>query len=742
MCEGGCAIRVRLVNGNRAISIEGNPANPLSEGGICPLGASGLQFLYAPYRVSQPMKQTRSRGDASGLQPISWEEALGELGKKLGKIRADGKSYQVAGIISNRAGSMADLWLQFFTAYGSPNLFKTPSAADGLKLAAQLMTGKASPFAFGLGNAEYILSFGSNLFEGNGVAGVVFPALREWTKGGQRSVKLVQVESRCSMTASKADQFLAVAPGTEAALAMGIAHVMVRSGQYDVDFVKNKVFGFEDWSDSTGKKRQGFKSLLNSPAYSPEEVAKTTGLAASQIESIANEFAARQNAVAIWAVGQVDNANSAYNHLAFAALNVLKGNLKSNGLVGLTPTIPLAGLPPVQKDALAEKSLEQPRLDVAQSGPAPFRQYGLYEFLDTVRSGSKYPVEMLFVHEANPLYSIPENKLFQQALGKVPTLVSFSSYMDETAVQADLILPDHTAFERYDDVAGIPWAPFSYYAVAAPVVKPLLDTKHTGEVLLALAQSIGAPVNASMPWKSYEEYLKFRVDGLAQSRKGAIADKAVVSIVKLSAAQSVQPNFSSGADLWKKLKGGSCWYDAPSQIAGFETASGKLELACPSIRINGAPFDDDKLYLPHFALTEPSGSASEYPLLLVAYKPSCTSVGYLPTPSFMNKLIPNTVLQGEDAFVELHPQTAAQLEFAQGERVFLKTMQGEAAVLVNISAVARPGVVYMPKGLGHGAYDIYIKGKGTNANSLMEVQLDPVSLMGTVWACRAQLRRV
>ena len=69
LCEGGCAIQAHLVNGNRAIFIEGNPANPLTRGGICALGASGLQFLYAPYRIAQPMKQTKSRGDTSGFQP-------------------------------------------------------------------------------------------------------------------------------------------------------------------------------------------------------------------------------------------------------------------------------------------------------------------------------------------------------------------------------------------------------------------------------------------------------------------------------------------------------------------------------------------------------------------------------------------------------------------------------------------------------------------------------------------------
>ena len=159
------------------------------------------------------------------------------------------------------------------------------------------------------------------------------------------------------------------------------------------------------------------------------------------------------------------------------------------------------------------------RLDLAKSGPLPFQQNGLYGFLDSVSSGPEYPIEILLVHEANPSYSLAENKLFQAAAAKVATLVSFSSYMDETAAYVDLILPNHTAFERWDDVVGIPGASFGYYAVSAPVIKPLLDTRHTGDALLALAGGIGGSVGTSMPWKNYEEYLKFRVTDLPKRRK-------------------------------------------------------------------------------------------------------------------------------------------------------------------------------------------------------------------------------
>jgi anaerobic selenocysteine-containing dehydrogenase len=730
-----------LVNENRAILIEGNPVNPVNRGGICALGSAGLQFLYAPYRVGQPVKQTKKRGDVSGFQPVSWEEALGELGKKLGALRSEGKSHTIACITSSRQSSMDDLWLQFLTAYGSANLFKMPSPADNLKLAALLTTGNESPFAFSLEKAGLILSFGASLLEGCAAPNLSYAAVRQWTQNGKGAPKVVQVASRCSISASKADQWVAVAPGTEAALALGIAHLMVTSGDYDKDFVQNNVFGFEDWTDAGGKKHQGFKSVVSSGTCSPEEIAGKTGVDPARIRELAKEFAAQKNAVALWGIGQSEISNNTYHDLIFVALNALKGNLKTGGPIGIASDVPLAPLPAVQKDAIAENAAQQPRLDLAKTKPFPVARNGLYAFLDTVVSGPKYPIQMLFVHESNPAYSLAENKVFQNAAEKIGTIVSFSSYMDETASQADWILPNHTALERLDDVVAIPGAAFAYYAVSNPILKPLGKTKHAGEILLSLAAGMGGTVAASLPWKTYEDFLKFRVNGIGQAQTGAVADKPGVDIAKLAAGESLKPNFKDGAELWKKLKAGFCWYDAPANFPEFKSASGKLELACQLILEKEAGAEDI-MCLPHFAPLKLSGSETDFPFLLVSYSAPFLTSGYLPNPPFINKLIPDSMLQGLDLFVEINPQTAKSLGLESGQNATLKTPGGEAAVLVNVTPAARPGVVYMPTGLGHKAYDEYVQNKGVNANSLVEVQLDPVSGMGTVWATRAQLLRV
>lgn len=739
LCEGGCGIQAKLVNGNRTIAIEGNPSHPVNRGGICPLGASGAQFLYAPYRFSKPMKQTKKRGDIGGFQPISWDEALKELGARLSKLRSEGNANALACVTTARRSSMDELWQRFFAAYGSANLFKMPSHADSRTVAASLLTGKTSDAAFALEKATYILNFGGNLLEGWGAPARIQAAYGSWRSGG--AVKLVQVESRCSMTAAKADRWVAVAPGSEAALALAIAQVMVKENLYDAAFMDANVFGFEDWTDAAGKSRKGFKSLLLA-SYAPEQVSERTGVEAARIRELAKEFALQKNAVVLWGTSQSNVADNVYHDLAFFALNLLKGNLKPDGLVSLVPDVPFAQQAEVQLDNAAQAGTQKKRLDLALARSAPCSGNGLYPFLDALAKGGPYPIDILLVHEANPAYSLAENQVFESALAKVGTVVSFSSYMDETAQQADLILPNHMALERLDDVIGLPGLPAAYYAVASPIIKPQLDTKHTGDVILGLAKSFGGSVAGSLPWASYEAYLKDRVKSLAASGKGAVADSTSADLSKLRTGESPKANYGDAAGLWKKLASGACWYDAPADpVKNLSTPSQKIEIACQLLQKKGLSVDEDAVYLPHFAQLTPSGSEKDFPLLLVGYGILSLSSDYLPNPPFMTKTLWDFVLKGNDLYVELNPQTAKAQSLTEGSRAALKTPQGEVPVRVHLTPAARPGVVYVVQGLGHRAYDEYIQNKGANANRVIEVQVDPITGLGTAWATRAQLVR-
>lgn len=742
LCPSACGILVDLVNGKRAVRIRGNAGHPFSKGGICPLGASGLQFLYAPYRIPQPLKQTGSRGDPNGFKPISWDEALKEMGTRLAALRQENKAPSVAVITGQSRGSMVDLWRQFMTAYGSPNLFTMPDESDSQKLAAQLAFGTTAPFTFAFERADYVLSFGLNLLDGWGPFARMQQVYSNWRtdSAGAVQTELVQIEGRASVTASKASQWVAVRPGTEALFALGLAYVLIESNLYDAGFMADQVFGFDDWTDAAGNSRQGFKNFVLKH-YSPDQVSKETGASAEEIIAIGRKFGAQKSALAVWGQARGAHASILYHDLAFMALNLLKGNHKSNGLVGLEPSVPFAPLPETEV-AGAGDGLATTRLDLASGAKPPLPGNALHSFCDALAGSPAYPIELLLVHEANPAYALAEPNLFRKAVAKTRMVVSFASTMDETAAMADLILPNHSPLERLDDLIGLPATPGAFYAVAAPVIAPQHDTRSSGDVLLTLARAAGEGTAKALPWNDYETFLKGRVKGLAASQRGAVAGPAPVNLGAIRAGQSLQPNFKSDSDLWKKLLAGACWYDAPGEaMATLPTASGRIELACSSLPLAPGQAADDQLFLPHYQPLSPSGAADQFPLQLVTYQTVSVADGLHPNPPFMNKLIPDDLLLGSEMFVEIHPRTAQLLQLADRARVVVQTPQAEAGARVRITHAARPGCVFMARGFGHKNQDEYVRGKGVNANELVEVQLDPLTGLGTVWITRAQLRK-
>ena len=743
LCPSACGILVRLVNGKQAVRIRGNSNHPFSKGGICPLGASGLQFVYAPYRIREPLKQTGTRGDPNGFKPISWDEALKEMGTRLAALRQENKAPSVAVITGQSRGSMSDLWRQFMTAYGSPNLFTMPDESDSQRLAARLAFGTAAPFTFAFERADYVLSFGLNLLDGWGPFVRMQNVFSNWRteSAGAVQTELVQIEGRASVTASKANQWVAVNPGTEALFALGLAYVLIESNLYDAGFMTDQVFGFDNWTDAAGNSHEGFKQFVLKH-YSPDQVSKETGATAEEIIAIGRKFGAQKSALAVWGQGRGTHASNLYHDLAFMALNLLKGNLKNNGLVSLETPPPFAPLPEAAAVSSTAEGLAGTRLDLASSAKPPLPGNALHSFCDALGGSPAYPLELLLVHEANPAYTMAEPSLFRKAAAKTRMVVSFASTMDETAAMADLILPNHSPLERLDDIIGLPATPCAFYAIAAPVLAPQLDTRSSGDVLLTLARAAGEATAKALPWNNYETFLKDRVKGLAASQRGAVAGPTAVNLTTMQAGQNLQPNYKSDSDLWKKLLAGACWYDAPGDhLATLPTASGLIELACRSLPLAPGQAADDKLFLPHYQPLPPSGAADQFPLQLVTYQTVTVAAGLHPNPPFMNKLIPDDLLLGNEMFVEIHPRTAQQLQLADKARVVVQTPQGEAAARVRITHAARPGYVFMAQGFGHKNQDEYVRGKGVNANELVEVQLDPLTGLGTVWITRAQLRK-
>ncbi len=740
-CEGGCGIQARLVNNRRAILLEGNPNHPVNAGGICPLGAAGLQFLYAPYRIPQPLKQAGTRGDLSGFQPITWDEAMDELTGRLARLREQSGPHGLAGVTTHRASSMDSLWSHFFQAYGSPNLFKMPSPVDHQAAAAFLTTGHFSPVAFDLQDASLVLSFDTELLDGWGAPGRIQRLFGSWNRqnASQGRTTLVHLGSRCSMTAAKANRWIPVHPGTEPLVALSLAHVMVRERLHDAAYVNTHVFGFEDWRDAEGTLQQGFRSFILSGEFSPQRVASKAGLQPGEIIELAKTFAASPRSVAVWGKGQEGLPSPAPHDLSYLVLNILRGNLTASGTLSLVPPVPLGPLPSPELDAVAQEGLGRARQGNARlPGGHPGSAATFFRELND----PAFPVpEILLVHEANPLYTLPQTVQVRQALDRIGWIVSFSPFMDETAQMADLILPNHAPLERLDDIIGLPGTPYGYYAVANPILTPQQYTRHTGDVLFQLAQVLGGTPARSHPWKSYEAYLQDRVAGLAASGSGIVAESEESNPDALKAGDELSPNFKDAGDLWGKLLKGHCWISPPWDVLSrLNTPTGRIELLTEAFQVPGGQPEAGRIEIPSVHGTSTEESA-EFPLYLIPYSTLQVSSGFYPNPPFMTKTVFDHIIKAGDQFVEINPRTARQLHLHEGDRALLKTPAGQAHVRVHLHEGAQPGVLYILRGFGHTAYDEYINSRGVNPNSLIKTQTDRRTGMEVVGLTPAQIEK-
>jgi anaerobic selenocysteine-containing dehydrogenase len=671
LCPGGCGISVRKID-DRAVKIEGAQGHPLNDGGVCMLGLSGLQLLYGPNRVQAPLKRIGERGQGK-WQTISWKQAIREVGDKLGKIRSNGDPQSVACIAPNDTGTVGQLLQRLMTAYGSPNFFRMPSIQDAYEAALFMTQGALGYAGVDIENADFIISFGSAILDGYGSPVRMFRANSKLKEMGG---KVVQVEPRLSNTAAKADKWLAVKPGAEADLALAMAHVMIAEDVVDHNFIESSIEGFEAFARMAEEK------------YAPQAVAEKIGLDAKTIKAVALDFAAAQKPLAIFGKGKGQTPGSLKEALAVHALNALVGNINAKGGVQAIGKYDYISWPEIETDSVAAAGLQTARLDGAGTSEFPHTRYMAHRLPQAAES-----IQALLLAETNPCFSLPDSKAVEAALDKIPFVVSFSSFMDETAMKADLILPNHIYLERLEDVPVCAGISQPLVGLCRPVVDPLYNTQHVGDSILQIAKALPGPVRDAFPWADYHTCLK----------------------------ETLQSQ-------WKSLEANGYWAASNQNQRAFETPSGKFVLMNVDL---GAVYLADNMAM--------QGKGNDFPLTLIPYDSIRLASRYVGDPPFMLKTVSDAVVKGPHVYVEINPETAAKLGLAHGQIAKLKTPVGEADVGIHYEEGIMPDVVAIPRGLGHTAYGPFLSGKGANANQLIGPVEDPASGLDAAWGIGAKL---
>jgi anaerobic selenocysteine-containing dehydrogenase len=687
-------------------------------------------MLYSPERIQHPRIQMGERGSGDWKE-ISWDEALGIVADKLTELRDAGKPHTVALMHGDLRGQMRQVVQRFMRAYGSPNMISRESLGEGTaRMAMWLSQGINGLPVYDITNANYVMTFGGNLLESSRNVIGYLGATAFMRRGRPQRGKLVAVHPRLSVTGIKADEWIPIRPGTYGALALGMANVIINSGLYDEAFVRDFTFGFEDFEDADGNSHQGFKSLVLG-SYTLERVANITGISADIIARLAGEFATNRPAIAALPTeaGELSSGNALYTALAVHALNALVGSIDAKGGVIVQRFPNLADWPSYSLDLIARTGESKERVDGAGT-QFPLAISAYQNVFERILAEKPYPLEMLMLLNANPLYDVPNNGRCVEALMKVPFVVSFASTLDESAAHADLILPASTFLEIWGDdyLEGTGYAGIS---LRRPVVEPVHDTRNPGDVLLDLAHRVSAPLSKALPWETYKDLITDRLSMLDWEKLEANGNWS----------ELVYFNATPGSQAWKDVLGRDR-LNAPKD-GRFDFFSRELFALFGS--------DSAQSCLPHFeipsALDDSTVDALEYPFLLVTQPLITQSTqwqGIIPT------LQECYGLQGYvkwDSWMEIGQKAANALDLQNGDRVWVESANGRVEAVVRVHAGLWPNAVFLPPGQGHhtlvswGRYADDNLVVGANPNKLIEFTSEPLTGLAVSGPTRVRITR-
>lgn len=497
LCSTVCGI-TGLIKDGRIIKVEGNPNDPNSQGKLCARGQASLNHQYHPERLLYPIKRVGKRGEGKWKR-ITWEEAYKEIAEKLKAVRASGKPEEFA--FHQGRNRSKDIIAGFLNAFGTKTHLNHRGLCSAARRAANLTYVFESDWDLGdYENAKYILNFGSNMFEAH--QGHIPGAQRVQRGRFVNGAKLVTFDVRMSNTAGNSDEFYMPSPGTDGAVALAMAHTIIKEGKVNKEF-------FKDWANVT------LDELWEQiKEYTPEWAEKISTIPAKTIRRIALEFAAAApEATTMCNRGSSAHVNGFYNDRAIVLLNILVGSV---GKVGGWNWMWTGGIdskrfkPPLNPPKAKRMSLlaDPPEFILANRWNNMKVGEIVYWYLKQERA--KIQVYMSYNLDSPltwPEMSVTDNVLLDE--NKIGFHVCISPFYNETSSYADIVLPWTTYMERWDVDARGAYNLKPYLSMRRPMIEALGEAKDVRAILPELARRIGGGMEKWFPEdQSIEEYMK------------------------------------------------------------------------------------------------------------------------------------------------------------------------------------------------------------------------------------------
>lgn len=636
ICHSCCGMLVTVEKGVMK-RIRGNPEHPQNAGRLCPKGARARDMVYSPHRLTQPLR--RIKGE---LKAVSWDEVLNFIAEKLLEIR---EKYGPEALISCRGAPVGqechDALHQLSYAYGSFNITGPAHLCSvPRRLGMQLVYGERTDPEYE--GTKCILIWGANPSESYRLGeSAIHGGLGDTFRGARRNgAKIIVIDPRRTPVTSLAHEWIKIRPGTDAALAMAMLHLIIKEDLYDKDFVKNWTTGFAQLADQL-------------ETATPEWASRLTGIPAGTIKELARSYASSKPATIKEGNGLDQHINVVDTVRLIGILPAITGNLDIPGGNVFYPLPRLEDYPTVRPQGKRLGSEQYPLLPSA-SFPV---------LVDALLTGQPYRPRAMLVYHANPVLINANYKRVVEALKKLELLVVDDIFMTATAQMADVVLPGAGDFEQpsfriYSSREG------AFICLRRKVVEPPGQARPIMETEYELAHLMG--LAETYPWKTTEEWINYRLKPV----------EVTVSDLEQKTLVHVTPPLQ-----YKKyLK------------AGFKTPSGKVELSSEKLKNTGlSPLP---VYL------EPPGPfkypdlAAQYPLIGTTHRPgNYVHTRFRNIPSF-RKLEP-------EALLRLHPEDAQARGIVSGDKVEIASPEGAVTVKSLVTDKVGPGVVVMDFGWGN-----------------------------------------
>jgi molybdopterin guanine dinucleotide-containing S/N-oxide reductase-like protein len=661
-CPDACGVLITVQDG-RATKIQGDPEHPVTRGFLCAKVAKYLDRVYSPQRVLYPMRRVPAKGPQQSFVPlgqpgtgdptdanqtsadqiwqrISWDEALDEIALRFRAIAVEYGSeailpYSFGGTLGTLNSASMDR--RFFHRLGASQLERAICSSAGEAGLESVLGVKLGTEPEQFAHAKYIIAWAANIHANN---------VHLWpfiTAARRNGAKLVVIDPYRTRTAACADWYLPINPGTDAALALGMMHVIIGENLHDADYVAKYTLGFEQLREKVKE-------------YPPERVAQWTGIAADDIRKLAREYATVRPSVIRLNYGVQRSEHGGMATRAIVMLPCVIGSWKEVGgglQMSTSGAVDLNGAVMKRKDLMKTALGREARtINMVKLGHA----------LNTLNDP---PVKALFVYGSNPAAVCPEhNEVVRGLLRPDLFTVVHEQFFTDTTDYADIVLPATTFFEHKD----LQKAYGHYYLqVSNQAIEPLGECRSNVDLFRALAERMGFEENC------FRETVDEMIDTALQSKDPWMEG---ITRERLERDPHVRYKFSDARSSDKSPF-------LPFAQGNFRTPSGKAEIYSEALKAQG--LDPVVNFVPPTE-SRHGKKESAFPLELLARK----------ADNFLNSTfsnVPSVQEMEEPGLLEISVGDARVRGIADGDKVRVFNRRGEVQLKARVDGKVQAGVV-------------------------------------------------